>query len=260
MTNKDERVTADYLRKAAEMTRRIKERSYELMRIAPGSSVLDIGCGPAIDTIPLALLVGDSGRVIGIDNDRDMLAKADAAAAEQSLSRIIRHEYADAVQMPFDEGIFDAARAERLLQVLPKTCDPAAVLADMVRVTRKQGWVVMADTDWATASVDFSDPKLERKLITFFGASVRPNGYAGRRLAVLFKQSGLANITIEAFPLVQTKLTDTPFGNWLQEEALKAGVATKEEVRAWRDELEAREEKGEFFSIVTMLVAAGQKG
>ena len=56
-------VTANYLRKAAEDLKHFKERSYQLMQLNADSQVLDVGCGPAIDTIPLLEYIGDEGRL-----------------------------------------------------------------------------------------------------------------------------------------------------------------------------------------------------
>ena len=259
MAEPDAYVTAEYIRKAAELTRKVKRRTYELMHISPGATVLDIGCGPAIDTVALAKLVGPHGSVTGVDNDNEMLDQADAYAREQGVERIVRHVRGDIAGLPFDDAVFDACRAERLLQVLPDSYQPHAVLSEVIRVVKKQGWVVIADTDWATASIDFSDPWIERRLVTFFADTMRPNGYAGRQLHGLIKRSGLANVVVEPFPLIQTHLSQTPFGSWIQHEALKARIASAGEIRSWKEELEKRDKNGDFFSCVTMIVAAGQK-
>ncbi len=259
MAGSDPYVTAEYLRKAAELTRKVKQRTYELMHITPGANVLDVGCGPAIDTVSLARLVGPEGTVTGVDNDDEMLEQADAYAKEQGVERIVRNVRGDIAGLPFDDAVFDACRAERLLQVLPDSYQTHTVLSEMIRVVKKRGWVVMADTDWASASVDFCDPWLERRLLTFFADAMRPNGYAGRQLLCLMKRSGLANIVVEPFPILQTQLSQTPFGPWIQHEALKARIASADEVRRWKEELERRDRSGEFFSCVTMIVAAGQK-
>jgi ubiquinone/menaquinone biosynthesis C-methylase UbiE len=259
MTTSDPRVTAEYLKKAAELTRQVKQRSYDLMHILTGAHLLDVGCGPGIDTVSLARLAGGDGSVVGVDSDRDMLARADAAARENGVQQNVQHRYGDVSGLPFEDGMFDACRAERLLQVLPDSYNPQAVLAEMIRVVKRSGRVVIADSDWATASVDFSDPVLERRLLTFFADKIRPNGYAGRQLYGLFRRSGLSDLTCEVIPIVQTQLSQTPFGDWLQEEALKAGIASVSELRAWRDELDKRSEKNEFFGCVNMVVAAGKK-
>lgn len=47
-------VDAEYLRSAGDHLREFKELTYRSMRVETGHSVLDVGCGPGTDTIPLA--------------------------------------------------------------------------------------------------------------------------------------------------------------------------------------------------------------
>src|SRR5213593_2797220 len=53
---------------------------WELGRLSPGERVLDLGCGAGTDSLVAAQMVGDGGRVIGIDMTPEMLAKARVAA------------------------------------------------------------------------------------------------------------------------------------------------------------------------------------
>jgi trans-aconitate methyltransferase len=41
--------------------------------------VLDVGCGPGVDTSALAELIGASGSVDGVDGDPAMVAEADGS-------------------------------------------------------------------------------------------------------------------------------------------------------------------------------------
>ena len=50
-------------------------KGWEIAEFKPGQILLDIGCGPGLCTIELANVVGDSGKVIGVD-----LKKAISAA------------------------------------------------------------------------------------------------------------------------------------------------------------------------------------
>ncbi len=60
---------------------------WALGRLAAGERVLDLGSGAGTDSLIAAQMVGEEGRVTGIDMTPEMLAKARAAAAEMG-----RHE------------------------------------------------------------------------------------------------------------------------------------------------------------------------
>ena len=251
-------VNAEFLQKAARNVRHLKHSSYERMDIKAGDHVLDIGCGPGVDTIPMAKRVGENGRVVGLDIDEEMLEKADAYAKQEGVGQIVEHYKGDVLQMPFPDNTFDAIRAERLFQVLPTPYDRPSVFHEMVRVTRPGGRIVVADTDWATASVNYSDSELERRLMTFFALKMRPNGFAGRQFYQLFLQQHLSAVQIEHFPFVMTTLEDTPFGEWLKQEALLAKIATEQEMDAWVTQLSRVSAEGEYYSSVNMILVSGR--
>ena len=160
-------VNGDYLQTAAERVKHLKHSSYQRMDIQHAFHVLDIGCGPGVDTVAMAKLVGKEGQVIGLDIDEEMLVKADVLAQKEGVQDIVEHRIGDVLQMPFPDDHFDAIRAERLFQVLPTPYDRPVVFREMVRVTEPDGSIVAADADWATASVDYEDNELERHLMAF---------------------------------------------------------------------------------------------
>ena len=252
-------VSPECLERVARMARALKLRTFDLLKLAPDARVLDAGCGPGLDTVELAQRLGPAGSVVGVDLDEDMLARADQLAAERGVAHRVQHRLADAAALPFDDAAFDACRAERLLQVLPKPATPEAVVFELARLVRPLGRLVVADTDWATASMDHSDAELERRLLVLFADRMRPNGYAGRQLYRAFRQAGLDQVEVEIFPHVVYRLEDMPFGDWLTREAVAAEVATPQEMERWLGELEDREADGVLFGCVNMVVVSGVK-
>jgi len=250
-------VTPDYLKKIAERMRAFKQLSYEHMAINAGDTVLDLGCGPGVDTVPLAELVGNKGKVIGVDADEKMLAEAEQVAREAGCLDWIEHRPGSAMGLPLEDNSVAASRAERLLQVLPPE-NEQIIVAELVRVTRPGGRVVLVDTDWPSASVDFSNPGLERRLMEFFAIHMRPNGLAGRRLPALCLEHGLEDIRLDVVPMVQQRYDDTPFGDWLINTATLEGAISDDESQQWRKELQQREQEGRFYACVNMVIASGQ--
>ena len=103
-------VDAAYLDTVQELLTDFKRLTHEQMRVRPGHKVLDVGCGPGADTIPLAAWVGTSGQVIGVDHDADMVAEAERRAQEAEVTAQVIHKRADAIALPFEPDYFDACR------------------------------------------------------------------------------------------------------------------------------------------------------
>ena len=259
MSNAKGYVDVDYLKLVAERTQPATEDSYARLHLQHGQRVLDVGCGPGTDTITLSRLVGPEGRVVGIDADAEMVAKANERARAAGVGELVTHKVGDALSLPFEAGEFDASRSERLFEHL---LHPEQVLAEMTRVTRPGGRVVVLDTDWATVSFDTPHTDLERRLARVLAEHVLNNGYSGRQLYRLFKHQGLEDITVELVPLFTTHYSfarlifclDT-----VEADAVRLGIATEEECGHWRADLEAADADGEFFASVGMVLAAGRK-
>lgn len=252
-------VDVSYLQTAAELLAPIKQRSYALMHIQPGQRVLDVGCGPGIDTTALGQQVGCKGHVIGVDYDTAMLAAADQYAAQAGVGAWVEHWQGDATALAFDSGQFDACRSERLFMHLSH---PERALAEMVRVTRSGGWIVVLDPDWGTFSVDTSEVDIERRLAHFRAERLLHNGYAGRQLYRLFKQSQLLDIALEPFPVHAISYAHIRYLGRLDEveqQAVATGVITTAELHRWQTYLKHADSSGSCFASLSLIMAAGRK-
>lgn len=251
----DGKVDSEYLRESAKRVEKVKQTSYEMLQLREGMKVLDIGCGPGIDARTISGLVGDNGQVIGIDNDDKMLAEAEQEA-RSSNTKFIK---ADACSLPFEGNYFDAVRVERLFQVLPRTINFNEVLGEIIRVTKENGVIVLVDSDWGTATVNYEDTELTNRLLHFFANDYRPHGYAGRQFYELMKKHGLNVERVEALPVYMFDFSETPFEKWLTNEALEKNIATEEEMKHWNEDLNRKTENREFFSLVNMILVSGRK-
>ena len=252
-------VDTEYLRVVGALLNQVKQRTYDLMQIRTGHKVLDIGCGPGTDTIPLAHRVGSSGQVCGVDYDQAMVAEADQRAQNAGVSAWVQHKRADALSLPFESGYFDSSRSERMFEHLRH---PVQALAEMTRVTKIDGWVVVADADWGTCSTDTTEVDIERRLARFFAEETLYNGYSGRRLFALFKKQGLTDISVEICPVATTNYTfarQILLFDKLEQAALAANIITEAELRRWRTDLEQADAEGRFFNQVCGVLVAGRK-
>jgi SAM-dependent methyltransferase len=251
-------VDAGYLELLARTMAELKTLSYDRMRIVPGMRVLDVGCGPATDTLALTERVGPDGSVVGVDYDPEMVAEAGRRAAAAGVAERVSHRVGDAQALPFGDGEFDAARCERLFQHLP---DSDAAAREMARVVRPGGRVVAVDTDFGTLSIDSAHPERERRVVEALARDSLLNGYSGRRLFGQLRHAGLEEVRVEAIPFVthsyafaRTALRLEQIDHALLRDGGEAEMAS------WRSEMEERDAAGSFYASVNVVVASGTRG
>jgi ArsR family transcriptional regulator len=102
-------------------------------------TLLDIGTG----TGRLLELAADRvERATGVDASRDMLALARARLAERGLADRCAVRQADMYRLPFADGAFEVVALQMVLHYAE---DPAAAVAEAVRVTHPDGLLLIAD-------------------------------------------------------------------------------------------------------------------
>lgn len=250
---------AGYLEKVAASPEgaAIKRRAAEHLALRPGDSVIDVGCGPAVDTVPFASLVGPTGRVTGVDLDAEMVRKAERTAEERGVGGWVGHAVAPAAPLAYPDGSFDAWHSERLLQHLPAE-QPLAALREAHRVLRPGGRLVVVDTDWGTLSLATDTPVLERRLVQTHLTRFA-NGYAGRTLPRLVRQAGLLRTAVESFAVTLSSTSVDYLLAPTEQLALAHHVLTPLEWHVWRRGLADYRSTGEDFATVVMTLVAARR-
>lgn len=251
-------VNVEWLKSLAEEAMHIKQRSYDLMRVQSDSHVLDVGCGPAVDTIPLSEYIGDRGIIVGVDLDLEMIKAANRELEKIGATKSIQHIQGSVFSLPFRDGGFNRIHLERLFQVFPKTAiDP--IFAELNRVLASNGRIVMVDMDLATLSVNFSDNEFERKVINHFGLMMRPNGFAGRQLTEILQKNNYKDVSTEFITHSLGNLTRDYFLNWIISGAVADEIITQTQADSWNQELKRKVDAGTFLASVTNVLVSGVK-
>lgn len=104
--------------------------------------VLEIGCGEGLFLAQLALRA-PAAELYGIDNDRSRVALAEKRLAAVSAAARSRLTCAEAPVVPYPDGFFDAAVLVNVTLALPSFDAVRTTLAEMARVTKKGGTVIV---------------------------------------------------------------------------------------------------------------------
>lgn len=233
-----------------------KHKTFENLVVQEGQHLLDVGCGTGEDTRALARLVGRTGRAIGMDRSEVMITEARGRAGREEYP--VEFFVGDAHHLPFPNDSFDGCRAYHIFMHLEA---PDQALAEMVRVVRPGGRVVICDPDIETWLVDAPDRSVTRRILNFRTDGFH-NGWVGRQLPGLFQRHGLQAISIEPTTILRTDFewTDQRWGlRSIAERAREAGVVSNAEAAAWVMYLEEAGRTGRFFAAFTMFIVSGVK-
>lgn len=232
-------------------TQACKRQMRELAPTRPGHHVLDVGCGLGHEARRLSALAGDRGRVVGLDASEIAIAAARRYAPMPTLELV--HGYAD--RLPFDDASFDIVRSERVAEYVNS---PQAMLAQMHRVLRPGGRMLVFDFDYSGMIIDAQDRALADRINRLVAGAV-PNPRVGGQLWGHFARLGMRNMQVVPMSLVMTYDLYAALAGDAVDEAVDAGKLGTDERQVWWRELEQSHRRGAFFAALPGLIVCGEK-
>lgn len=114
---------------------------FSLGPLRGGERVVDVGCGAGIDSLIATHMVGEDGRVIGVDMTPAMLDRARLAADEMGATTVdFREGFMEALPVP--DGWADVVISNGVLNLTP---DKMKALGEMARVLTPNGRLQIGD-------------------------------------------------------------------------------------------------------------------
>ena len=181
--------------------------------IQPGDTVLDLGSGAGNDAFVARTLVGDAGRVIGVDFTPAMIEKARANAEKLGASNVA-FRLGDIEALPVADSAIDVVVSNCVLNLVP---DKPRAFAEMHRVLRPGGRFCVSDI----VTRGELPPSIRNVAALYAGCvsgAVEEDAY----LAML-AEAGFTEVEVAA-----AKTLSVP-------DEVLAGVLPAEEIRAYRD-------------------------
>ena len=224
-----------------------RDRVRATLALEPGEQVLDVGVGPGFLAAEMAVEVGPEGRVCGIDTSAAML---DVAARRNpgAPAATLELELGGVEQIPYPDESFDAVVTT---QVLEYVRDIAGALAEMRRVLRRGGRLLVLDTDWDSLVWHAPDAELMTRVLIAWEEHLA-DPHLPRSLGRSLREAGFVGGLPAVLPLLNVGDPHDSFSGSLL--GLVAGFVvdrnglTSEEVDAWAESMRALGEDW-FFSL-----------
>ncbi|MFL6733423.1 MAG: class I SAM-dependent methyltransferase [Sphingomicrobium sp.] len=121
---------------------RYRDRVLQLVGLADGQAVLDVGCGTGTLAISARRIAGFSGCVAAIDASPEMIARAKTKAMNAGAA--IDFRQGTAQELPFADASFDVVLSTTVIHCLPETLR-AASFEEMARVLKPGGRLLLID-------------------------------------------------------------------------------------------------------------------
>jgi len=113
----------------------------EYAGIEAGQTVIDLGSGAGNDVFVVRAVVGEGGRVIGLDMVADMVARARSNAARLGYDNVEFH-LGEIEDIPLQDGVADVVVSNCVLNLVP---DKAAAFREIHRVLKPGGHFCVSD-------------------------------------------------------------------------------------------------------------------
>lgn len=169
-----------------------------------GMRILDLGSGPGVTTFLMARRL-PSANIIGVEPEDLLRSEAEALIEDRRIGGRCRFLKGTGDHIPLADGYVDFAYARLLFQHLPAPLD---VLKEMMRVTRRDGTIVILDVDDRTNIIHPAPAgweEMERR-ISDAQASGGGDRYVGRKLHGYLHEAGFRDVGVETVPISATAL------------------------------------------------------
>jgi arsenite methyltransferase len=218
-----------------------------ILGLRPGEHVVDIGAGPGLLAVEMAAEVGPDGLVHAVEPSESMRGLAAARERPQDAAAVeISAGSADALPLP--DASVDAAVST---QVLEYVADVPRALAEVHRVLRPGGRLLVLDTDWDSIVWRSRDDARTARILAVWDEHLA-DPHLPRTLGPTLRAAGFAQVRTQVLPLLNvgydpntfSAMNATTIGEFVKG---RAGIDAAD-AQAWIDDVTSLGDAA-FFSL-----------
>ena len=220
-----------------------RARILDALGLTSGYRVLDVGSGPGHQAFEMSSVVGSGGRVDGIDPADSAIEIARRRCSDLTN---VNFQPGDAAKLPFGDSIFDAAMSSQVFEYLE---DVPGALAEMFRILKSGGRVLVHDTDWGAILWRSSDEERMARIMRVWDGHLA-DPHLPQTLGQRLSAAGFGNVRAEA--IVQLEIDYDPSSvsailmKFVVDYATSHGIS-QDEADAWASDLRELSSRDEYF-------------
>ncbi|MFC1797392.1 methyltransferase domain-containing protein [Pseudomonadota bacterium] len=245
-------------RRLAECNEGLERRNATLkaMEIEPGKTYLDVGCGGGHLVRDIGMVLGNEGRVVGLDATSEQISGARDLCEGMANIEFVE---GDATKMDFPDASFDGLASIQTLDYIP---DVNAALLEARRVLKQGSRITLVCVLWDHWRFHGPEDDLNNQILNVFrehcAHQMLPLGLPGLLIA-----SGFENVKRKQIAFFNDKFEESVYSYWAAKVAAHFAIGQgvpEQEVQQWFWQLEDANKSNQFgfvsVPIVTTAVAA----
>ena len=225
------------------------------LNLKTGERVLDIGSGPGHQAMEMAPMVGSSGKVDGVDVSESMLKIARTRC--EGVPNV-EFQQADAFDLPFEDGTFDAVMSSMVFEYLPNAAD---ALTEAFRVLKSGGRVAIHGCDWNATLWRSSDPERMKRMLQVWDNHLEDRQLP-QTLNSKLRDAGFSQGNHSVYVMFNPVLNENTYSHTLIEffKSYNASQGvSQDDLEAWADDLYSLGDSGDYFFSSNEYIMIGVK-
>ena len=217
-----------------------RKKTFEALAIQKGQKLIDLGCGGGQLVHEMALAIGETGLVYGLDPSSSQIHAAQEKCSEFKNVEFLQES---AIKIPLKDGSCDGLSS---IQALEYIDDVETVIAEAKRILKSGGRFASVSVLWDHWRFHGPDKQLNDRIHEVFRAHC-PHQMLPFSLTSILERNGFQGVSLTPLSFINTHLHQNSFAYFASRTlslfALKNGIP-EEDIMTWNDQLKKADQEG----------------